>query len=76
MILKANKSVAWIKPTDQIKRTHMLSHLKFTVGVYPIGEDIQFAYDTALWKSADNDVTLANYCDPPGGWGAENPPVS
>ena len=43
---------------------------------YPIGEDVQFAYDTALRKSADNDVTLANYCDPPGGWGAENLPVS
>jgi len=41
-----------------------------------LGEDVQFAYDTALWKSTDRDITLANYYDPPGGWGAENPPAS
>jgi len=40
-----------------------------------LGEDVH-TYDTALWKSTDRDITLANYCDPPGGWGAENPPVS
>lgn len=41
-----------------------------------LGEDVQFAYDTALWKSTNRNITLANYCNPPGGWGAENPPVS
>ena len=33
---------------DQIKHIHMLSQLRFTAGVYPIGEEVQFTYDTAL----------------------------